>query len=303
MAKKLEPIAWPERARLVVPVLGAVGGSGRSTVAGLLAGAAADVGLCPVVLDTCARLSSPWPRWAGEPGGGLRTVPAESPSTQSRVQAAASLCLSAGSRSWHVLTDHQDWSAPPLVLPEDPWAWYQLTAIGGWELVVADTARPAADDVVRSRSEGRTSVTAGWCGLPYAVPLLVADASADGMHALEGVVMAAVAEGLPLGRTVVVVVRSSDRSVPAAVKAATTMLAPRVSALLEVPFDGGLRALGLTAPERLRSRTWRAAGQLLQAVLDSASSVWGDPLPAAPAPAPLEPLSTLTISEEVPSCV
>jgi hypothetical protein len=221
------------------------------------------------------------------------SVPADRPLTVGAVVAAASGCRAADGARWEVLTDHQEWSHPPLPLPVDPWAWYQLAALGGWQAVIADTAYPVADELVGSRHAGREAVTARWCGLPGAVPVLCAAANAGGVQALQGAVMAALAEDLPLRRMVVALVCTASGALPAAVQAAVTMLEPRVAAVLEVPHDPQLRAHGLHDPARLRARTQRAAGELAQAVLEVARTVWGDPLPVAPVPAPLPGSSVL----------
>lgn len=286
VARKSQPVELPPQARLIVPVLGSVGGCGRSTVAGLLGCGFAAMGRS-VVLDTGPRLSSPWPGWAEAPGGGLLDVPPDRPLTAAQLEAAASASAAPAGHRWQILTDHQEWSRPPLPLPTDPWAWYQLAAVGGWQVTMADTVVPVADEILRSRCAGRTSMTATWCSLPYAVPVLSTAATGSGVRALQASLMAASAEGLPLARTVVSVVCTAPGPLPSAVKAAVTMLEPRVSAVVTVPHDPHLRAQGLCESRRLKARTQRSGALLAQAVLSAAHAAWGNPLPAPPAPAPL----------------
>lgn len=288
MAKKVQAAvpSLPDGARLVVPVMSpGTGGSGRSTVAGLVASEMAASGPT-VVMDLASRLTSPWPAWSPDPGSGLVSVPPDRPLRRSDVVAAAARFTGFGGSTWHVMTDHQDWTAPPLRLPNDPAAWYQLAAIGGWRTVVADTAHPLTHDIISARSAGTSGTTAAWSSLPYAVPVLCAAATGAGVHALQQAVHAVEAEGLPLKRLVVALVDQAGDRQPPVVKAAATMLAPRVAAVVPVPYDPALRAGGLREMSRLRPRTLQAAGALAGAVLQSAQTAWGTPLGIAEQPAP-----------------
>ncbi|WP_229929247.1 hypothetical protein [Kitasatospora xanthocidica] len=300
VAKKNVPaVELPGHSRIVVPVLAAVGGSGRSTVAGLLAASLASSARS-VVLDLAPRLASPWPGWTTEPGTGLASVPPAAPLSRRRVLAAATRLPGPADDGWQVLTDHREWSAPPLPLPADPAAWYQLAAIGGWQAVVADTSHPMAHDLVASRSAGRSGLTAAWCGLPVSVPVVCAAATGSGMAALQTALSVAAAEGLALERTVVALVSTGDGRAPASVRAGETMLAPRVAAVVRVPYDPGIRARGLRDASRLDARSVQAADRLTRAVIASAHASWGDPLPAAarPAAAPVQTRSAEALEAE-----
>lgn len=281
----------PLNARLSVPVMAATGGSGRTTVAGFLAAGLAASG-STVVLDLAPRLTSAWPaRLAEQQAGGLAALPPDRPLTRSAVQQACAVGAGAGGSSWHVLSDGREWHAQPLALPEAPAAWYQLAALGGWQVVVADTAHPLAHDVLTARSTGGTGHTRGWYDLPYAVPVLCANATAQGVRSLQQAVMVLHAEGLPLRRTVVALVATGHGRPPVAVRAAATMLTSLTAAVVHVPYDPQIRAHSLAAA-RLRSRTLQAAAQLTGAVLAAARVAWGDPLPDAPQPAPVTPAVT-----------
>ncbi|MER7790003.1 hypothetical protein [Streptomyces sp. NPDC097640] len=266
-------------------MLSTVGGSGRSTTAGLLASALSAMG-STVVLDTGPRLSSPWPAWSAEAGAGLLSLPPDRPLTRAQVHAAASRTPAPGDGTWQVLTDHQEWSHPPLPLPDDPAAWYQLAAIGGWQAVIADTVHPVAHDVLTARCAGCTGLTAGWCQLPFSVPVLCAATTGSGVQALQTAVKAASAEGLPLHRVVVALTAIGEGRSPAAVKATAAMLEPRVRAVVQVPYDPRIRAHGMRDASRLKARSLDAGRQLARAVVDSAQAAWGDPLPAAATPRP-----------------
>jgi hypothetical protein len=106
------------------------------------------------------------------------------------------------------------------------------------------------------------------------------------MHALQQAVHAMEAEGLPLKRLVVVLVDQAGDRRPPVVKAASTMLCPRVAAVVHVPYDPALRASGLRETTRLRPRTLHAAEALACAVLQSAQTAWGTPLGIAEQPVP-----------------
>ncbi|WP_308344687.1 hypothetical protein [Streptomyces sp. ISL-94] len=274
-------------ARLVIPVMAAGGGSARSTVAHLLADELAPAAET-VVLDLAPRLASPWPAWSGGgQRGGLASLPPDLPLSRARIRSAAAV-RRAPQGHWSVLTDGREWSAVPLALPSQPAAWYQLAAAGGWQAVVADTAHPVAHDLLAARCSNAPSLTGAWCELPFAVPVLCAQATADGIQALQQAVMVLHAEGLPLHRTVVVLVAGSDGRAPAVARAAATMLSARTAAVVHLPHDADIRAHGLQAqPARIRTRTRHAARELATAVLASADASFGDPLPDAPQPFPL----------------
>ncbi|MER5182634.1 hypothetical protein ABT009_30505 [Streptomyces sp. NPDC002896] len=269
--------------------MAATGGSGRSTVAGLLADGLSASGRT-AVLDLAPRLSSPWPAQAAEQhAGGLAALPPDQPLSRANVHRACTVNAASNGAGWHLLTDGREWHTLPLPLPQDPAAWYQLAAIGGWQTVVADTVHPLAHDMLAARCLGELGQTRGWYALPYALPVLCATSTANGIQALQQAVMALHAEGLPLQRTVVVLVATGDGRPPAAVRAAATMLTARTAAVVHLPHDPHVRAHGLRDLSRLRSRTRQAAAQLTRAVLDAAHSTWGQPLPVAPQPAPIAP--------------
>ncbi|MFE3790351.1 hypothetical protein [Streptomyces goshikiensis] len=267
-------------------MLAATGGSARSTVANLLADELAAVA-DTVVLDLAPRLASPWPAWSGTQAGGLATLPPDRPVTRGHIRGAVAVRRTAEA-DWNVLTDGREWHAAPLTLPPQPAAWYQLAAAGGWQAVVADTAHPIAHDVLAARCSGSPSLTRAWCDLPFSVPILCAQATADGMQTLQQAVMVLHAEGLPLHRMVVVLAATADGRPAAVVRAAATMLSARAAAVVHLPHDADIRANGLQAqPARIRTRTRQAARELATAVLAAAHEAFGDPLPDAPQPAPL----------------
>ncbi|MFJ8863991.1 hypothetical protein ACIRD8_37050 [Streptomyces sp. NPDC102451] len=103
--------------------------------------------------------------------------------------------------------------------------------------------------------------------------------------------MAMHADGMPLQRTVAVLVAQADGRLPAVVRAGATMLSARTAAVVHLPHDPHVRAHGLRTVSRLRARTRQAAALLSQEVLAAAGASWGTPLPDAPRPAPLAVVS------------
>ncbi|MFE9393576.1 hypothetical protein [Streptomyces sp. NPDC006784] len=265
--------------------MAATGGSGRSTVSFLLAHGLAAAG-STVVLDTAARLASPWPIWTkNQRAEGLVALPPDRPLSASYVRSCAADMPGPEQADWQVLTDGREWHASPLSLPADPAAWYQLAAMGGWQAVLADTAHSVPHDILSSRYEGSRGQTRGWYDLPYSVPVLCAAATADGVQALQRTAMTLHAEGMPLQRSVAVLVATADGRPPGAVRAAVTMLTSQAGAVLTVQHDPQIRAHGLRNPAKLSQRGQQMAVLLAGAVLSVAGKTWGDPLPTARRPA------------------
>jgi hypothetical protein len=283
-----KPIAirpLPEGGRLVLPVMAATGGSGRSTVSFLLAYGLAAAG-STVVVDTAARLASPWPAWTqGQQAEGLVALPPDHPLSASHVRGCAANMPGPGQANWQVLTDGREWHASPLSLPADPAAWYQLAAVGGWQVVLADTSHSVPHDILSSRYESSRGQTRGWYDLPYSVPVLCAAATADGVQALQRTAMTLHAEGMSLQRSVAVLVATADGRPPGAVRAAAAMLTSQAGAVLTVPHDPQIRAHGLRSPAKFSQRAQQTAMLLARAALTVAGKAWGDPLPAARRPA------------------
>ncbi|MFD7628053.1 hypothetical protein ACFV7Q_18795 [Streptomyces sp. NPDC059851] len=283
--------------------MAATGGSGRSTVAHLLATAMAPLAET-VVADLSPRLSSPWPWWTADDAqaGGLAALPPDQPLSRADIRSAAAVRQAAADSHWSVLTDARAWHAAPLDLPADPAAWHQLAAAGGWQLLLADTAHPVAHDLLTARCTGLPGLTRAWCALPFTVPVLCAQPTAAGIQALQQAVMVLDAEGLPLQRTVVVFSAASDGRLPATAQAAATMLTARAAAVVQLPHDADIRTHGLAAPpSRIHGRTRQAARELASAVLAAAGEAFGEPLPDAPQPAAAPNPAPAVLDEEDPT--
>ncbi|MGW2562267.1 hypothetical protein ACWCXB_24020 [Streptomyces sp. NPDC001514] len=268
--------------------MAATGGSGRSTVSGLLAHALAPAGEV-AVFDLAPRLTSPWPGrfTAGSGAQGLAALDPHTPHSRDDVRAACFDVAWGEQHAWQLLTDPGEWHAVPLELPEQPSAWHQLAAIGGWQAVVADTPHQVGHDIAVARCANRAGTTREWYELPHSIGVLTATATANGVQTLQLAVRALQADGLPLDRTVVCLVSTDDRKAPPVVRAAAAMFAAHVSAVLDLPYDAALRTHGLQPKSRLNAKTLAAAERLAAAVLTAAHTAWGEPLPDAPRPAPL----------------
>lgn len=236
------------------------------------------------VLDMAPRLASPWPAWSAEPGTGLLSLPrtGRSPAARSTRRRPAFRFPAAAHGTCSPIT--RSGITHPSLSPKDPAAWYQLAAIGGWQAVIADTVHPVAHEVLTARCAGSACLTARWCQLPFSVPVLCAAETGSGVRALQTAVKAASAEGLPLHRMIVVLTAIGEGRSPASVKAAAAMLAPRVGAVIQVPYDPRIRAHGMRDASHLKPRLLEAGRQLAHAVVGSAQAAWGDPLPAAAVP-------------------
>ncbi|WP_416970318.1 hypothetical protein [Streptomyces sp. 4F14] len=280
------PVAVPHLplgSRLLVPVLAATGGSGRTTVAHLLAKGLAGVA-DTVLLDLAPRLASSWPpHLAPRRTTGLAALPPDQPLTRTAVRHACAV----EDTGPHILSDTRAWHAPPLLdLPQLPTAWYQLAAIGGWQAVVADTPHPLSHDLLTARHTGTRALTRDWYELPYAIPVLCAPATADGIHALIQATKTLDAEALPLARTVIALAGTTDGRLPSSLRTALATATDRTAGLVHIPHDPRIRTQGQAAAHP-RPRLRHASTRLTDAVLNAAHRVWGRPLPLAPQPAPI----------------
>jgi hypothetical protein len=139
-----------------------------------------------------------------------------------------------------------------------------LIAAGGWRLAVIDTGPPLLPDA--GRAPDWLAMTAG----PTAdevVPLLCAPSSATGVAQAITVATLAEAAGLAPRSWVLALVDIATGPLPRPVRAALTLLEHRVHAIVSIPYDGRIRAAGLTDPERLAASSRRAGTRLAAAVL------------------------------------
>ncbi len=297
MARARKQAPLKAEARLMLPVFAACGGAGRTTVCGLLASCFAELG-ATVVLDTSVPLASPWRRWTAEAGGaGLESLPPTQPLTPERVRAAASTLGAGGTTPpWQVLTDRRGWNGQALSLPPEPAAWMRLVQGGGWQVALADTAVPLADNLMTSHWAGTPSLLSGWLADPAAVALLCTGSSRDQVEATAVALAAMETSRLPLHRVVLVVSDLAASGVPRQVKAALTMLEHKVAAVLRLPYEDRLRAHGPLDPQ-LPAKFSRHVEQAAQTLIDTGERTWGQlrapaavpPFPEGSSPDALDP--------------
>lgn len=275
--------------RALVPVFAASGGSGRSTLAGLLAQALAPT-TRTVLVDTSPRAASPWADWLGvgvarDEAVGLPGVlsPAGRPLDPAALETAVvrrGVPLgrlrkddlpdmgtdAAGGPGYDVLTDVRPWTRPPVSVPDDP-RWYaQLLQTGGWFAGVVDTAVPLAAAHVAARNAARPSVLDLWARRTDAVPVLVTAATGFGATALARLVTVLAQDGLPIDRMIAVVVNVAGTDPPKWMQGELDPVRGRLAALVQVPYDKAIRADGLARLGDVGTSTLQAAQQIVREV-------------------------------------
>lgn len=239
--------------RLVVPVVSATGGAGRSTVAEGLSRALTDQVGAVAVADCSPRGLSPWRARVAEPCGGglaaLGTAWDRIDDGTARLLAGAVSYL-AGDELVHVYTD----TAPAaggepggrrlLAFPPEPRAWQTLLAT--YRGIVVDTPAGVTTDVLYATGRGRTPYLPKWfeCGAD-AVAVLTTTADARAAAAALEAVTALEGLSLPTERLVVAVVNLAPGGVPRRVRSRLALLEGRVGAVVELPYDPALRAEGV----------------------------------------------------------
>ncbi len=295
----LAPVApWPG-ARVVVPVVSATGGVGRSTVAALLSvGLAASTGVVALA-DCCPRGGSPWAAWIDPPAGGGtgmlawhaaalrgdRPLPPPSPYPgpspwQLPEPLPRALSHFAAERLVHVYTDTTAGIAPVLAVPAGPKPWVDVLA--GYRAVVADLPAGVVTEQLRAETAGASSPARQWLDCPGdVVVLLVTASTADAVAAAGSAVAAMEHGGVPPYRVVVAVVDHAGDPVAPQLLASLNALTARVGALVQVPYDPVLRNDGGRMLERAGRQTFGAMLAIAGAVLSRTS-----PPPPGPPPEP-----------------
>lgn len=281
--------------RLVVPVVAATGGAGRSTVSEALARALGPYLGSLAVADCGARGSSPWVHRITAPaGGGLACLRAGwnrlDEGTPGLLAAAASRL--AGQEAVHVYTDTTPATAagptasvsggtagvpPILAFPPRPDVW--RTLLHTYHGVVVDTPFSVTTDVLYAAQRGRPSDLARWFACEAdVVGVIAATADARSANALLEAVTALEAAALSADRFVVALTHMAPGPAPRRVRSRLALLDGRVGAVVELPFDAGLHGGNGLGGARESEAAHRA---LAGAVLARTSA------PLGPAPAPV----------------
>jgi hypothetical protein len=257
----------PHGVRALVPVFGVAGGSGRSTLAGVLAQVLAPT-TRTVVFDPAPRAASPWTSWLGidaaPPGhaglAGLASRPGV-PDPETCLQASVGRPVPLGGRArkdlldigpaglggpgYDVLTDTRPLTAVPVPVPEDPQWYADVLGAGDWFAGVVDLGVPVPAAHVAARHAGRASVLDLWWRRRDAMPVVLASSNGDGAAALLRLLDLLDADGLSPARAVVGLVDMAGSAPPRRVRRQLDAVSARVGACVSVPFDPGIRASGL----------------------------------------------------------
>jgi len=314
---------------LVVPVMSAAGGVGRSTVAAILAAAlhhrtADSWGRAVAVCDASPRLASPWPGWVdhtAERGTGWLATCAGDDELFAREVRRSTSALDAGDgRPVWVLTDtgavQQTFSG---ALP-GPQFWAPLLRYLRAAVIDADPLE--AFRLARQRAGGQASATSAWMAFPAArtAAVWVTDPSPAGLARTLDAMTAAEQCGLPMGQFVIVINDNRGHGWTPRSRSRRTLLADRVGAIVQIGHDAALRKdgrprysprqLGRRDVAGLVSAVMAAAGRPADAQADLAAAAAAalPPTPLAvavpaPAPAPAErtPWHVATPARAVPA--
>lgn len=300
-ASDTEPVPMDNEYPLVVPVMSAAGGVGRSTVTALLAAAlhqhtCDSRGRAVAICDTQPRCASPWPGWldhVAERGTSWLAECAADPQRFVREVRRSTSAIDAGTGQpiW-VLTDTGPLSAGYSGADPGPWSW--APALRYLRAAVIDGDPLEGFRLARHYAGGEPGTAPAWMALPTArtAGLWVTDTSPAGLTRTLEAMTAAESCGLPMQQIVVAVNDAHGHGWAPRSRSRRTLLADRVGAIVEISHDAELRRGDRPsfAPERLAQRDVAA---LLSAVLAAAGrpvpgpAAVPDPVPApAPEPAP-----------------
>lgn len=272
------PLPADDQVRVLVPVLAAQGGAGRSVTAGLLAQAMAPV--APTVLvDPQPRVVSPWPDSIdAEEGAGLPGLFALGREPESFEVAHAAVLRQLPTSTvehapedvytYSVLTDHRPWDAQPIPTPSDPGWFAALVERGGWSIGVVDTGFPATADHIRDRHRARVSQLASWCRRTDTVPVLAGSATGAGLSGLLQLLTALEMDAVPAAGAIAVVSGTVDGEVPRRLRSRVSRIRDRVATLIELPHDPVLRSDGVAGLDRVDVATLRAGREAAHAIVE-----------------------------------
>lgn len=233
---------------LVVPVMSASGGVGRSTVAALLAASlhhrTADSGNRAVaVCDTGPRCASPWPGWLDHSAerGTSSLTERDAEQFGREMRRSTSAIDLADDRPLWVLTD-----TGPLVPTFDgadpgPLTW--APALRYLRASVIDADSLEGFRLVRQQAGGEPSTAARWLAFARArtAAVWVTDPSPQGLSRTLEAMTAAESCGLPMHKLVVAVNDCRGHGWAARSRSRRTLLADRVGAIVDIGHDGALR--------------------------------------------------------------
>ena len=260
---------WPAvqaRSRLVVPVLSATGGGGRSTLSALLAYTFAQVAPTAVV-DASLPDLSPWSSWATPLPTTLAGLGHGTISTPAGLEGACST-QTVGDLAWQVVCLPDPPAGMPGPSPQDC---VRLAQLGGWPVTLVDTGHSALKEV-SAGPDRLWSTTASWLGDIQSSPILSVPRTCQGLDYAHRFVTAVLRQGLSCDRVTVALVDVGQGPTPRTVRAASTVLEGRVGAMFKLPYDRQIHADQMRRPARLTRSTIRAARALAASLAGTASS-------------------------------
>ncbi len=286
---------------LVVPVMSAAGGVGRSTVAALLAVAlhqrTTDTKDRAVALCDCQpRLASPWPGWldhTAERGTSWLAACADGQFGREVRRGTSAIDVPGGRPLW-VLTDSGPLAPGFAGAGPGPLAWTPILAYLRAAVIDADPLEGFR--LARQQSGGEPGTAAAWMALPSVrtAAVWVTDTSPAGLARTLAAMTAAEACGLPMSQVVIAINDCRGHGWLARSRSRRTLLADRVGAIVELGHDAALRRddWPCRQPEQLGRRDVAA---LTAAVLTAAGR------PQASPAAALSPVSAERTSWHVAS--
>ncbi len=262
---------------LVVPVMSAAGGVGRSTVTAQLAVAlhqgTTDSGRAVGVLDCQPRNASPWTGWldhAAEHGTGWLAAATDEELKREIPRSTSAIEMPAGKPLW-VLADTGPFppsAGGPEFTGADP-------GPAGWEPVLRHLRAAVIDAdslegfrLARQQAGGRPSTAAAWMALPSVrtAAVWVTDSSPAGLSRTLEAMSVAEACGLSMGQIVVAISDCRGHGWMPRSRSRRMLLDDRVGAIVEMGHDATLRRddWPCRTPEQLSRRDVAAlAGAVL----------------------------------------
>jgi hypothetical protein len=243
------PISLDGKAPLVVPVLSAAGGTGRSTVAAILAAALNNRTVDPrsravAVCDASPRAVSPWPGWvdrAAEHGTAWLATCAGDAERFAREMRRSTSALEAGpDRPIWVLTDTG--ALRPEFAGADPGPEFWGPVLRYLRAAVIDADSLEAFRLVRQQANGELSTIAAWMADPGArtAAVWVTDPSPAGVARTLEAMTAAEQCGLPMRQFVVAINDHRGHGWASRARSRRTLLAGRVGAIVELRHEAAL---------------------------------------------------------------
>jgi hypothetical protein len=263
---------------LVVPVMSAAGGIGRSTVAAQLAVAlhqrtTDDMNRAVAVCDCQPRGASPWPGWldhSAEHGTSWLSANTGEGFWREMRRSTSAIDMADGQPLW-VLTDTGPLAPGFGGTGPGPAAWEP--ALRYLRAAVIDADPLEGFRLARQKAQGELSTAAAWMaiGSVKTVAVWVTDLSPAGLSRTLDAMTAAESCGLPMDQVVVAISDCRGHGWLARSRSRRMLLTDRVGAIIELSHDPALRKDDWPCGQA-EQRGRRDVAALATAVLDAVSS-------------------------------